>query len=145
MSPSRAGLSCSLSWRIVSSTWLVTFFLHLENSFSARKSENWYFLPTQFVFLFFSEDLALFYSFLCSVFSSKYDWFSGSENAKARKTSFELKKTIHEKKIDCLVLAQKLKCPAWLDSAWKLFSSDWLRSGNFSSNSSLLFRSSSFF
>ena len=46
---------------------------------------------------------------------------------------FLISKKVQAKEKSSSVSAQKLKCPAWLDSARKLFSS-----GNFSSNSSIL-------
>ena len=64
MSPSRAGLSHSSSWRIFNSARLLAFFL--ENFTSARKAKNLDFLPLILFFpyfLAFSEDLALYFQF----------------------------------------------------------------------------------
>ena len=56
-----------------------------------------------------------------------------------KKKCLELKKLYVIKENPDRFQLEKLKCPARLDSAWKLFSSARLSSGNFSLNSSLFF------
>ena len=76
MSPSRAGLSHSSSWRIFSSAQLSTargLFPMSSKKKSARKSENCLFWPLRFFFLIYLTFCTLITLF-SAVFSGKY-WF----------------------------------------------------------------------
>jgi hypothetical protein len=94
----------------------VTFLVQLEDKESARKSENRHFFIISYAFsLYFGFSLWQIILFLLRI-----------TDFHPKKINLELR-NLYIKKKSSSVSARKLKCPAQLDSGWKLFSSAQLR------------------